>query len=408
MVDLNNLDPAQMAAQLRVKQGMGYDYKAPQGGMAGRVYVGANPMQHIAEVLRGVQAGQDVYEGTNQLKDIQKQRQEALVSGLRTFNDQYTGTPEKRTEVPQQVMVAGDGANDGEVSNGHVTQVTPAMAANPMAAFSGLASSSHPILQQAGVKGILEMPQLLAAQQKERKTALANNLLVEDPKTGQLVPNIPLIEAKKQLKEGTQIFMPSYQPVQTNQGTMVFNARTGQMQPAIGANGQPLVGAQYDPTVQGNVASAKASGTATGKAGANAAINLPDVISQGNQTIGLIDELVKHPGLSGAVGAGRMTGAYKIPGTDAANAVARMEQIKGTQFLQAYQSLKGAGQITEIEGTKAENAIARMQASQSQEEFTKAAKEFQGVIKAGMDRAKGAAGQKPTSGGNIVDFGSLK
>ena len=37
-----------------------------------------------------------------------------------------------------------------------------------------------------------------------------------------------------------------------------------------------------------------------------------------------------------------------------------MEQIRGKNFLTAYQQLKGGGAITEIEGTKAEAAQARL------------------------------------------------
>jgi hypothetical protein len=159
MIDVNNTDPATIAAQLRMKRGMGYEYKAPQGQMIGRVYVGSNPLQHVAEALRGYQASQDQTQGLQELKDIKNQRQEALVSGLRTFNEQYQGTPEKRTEVPQQVMVAGDGANDGEMTQGSVTNVTPAVKGNPLAAISGLAGSQNPMLAQAGVGMLAQYPQ---------------------------------------------------------------------------------------------------------------------------------------------------------------------------------------------------------------------------------------------------------
>jgi hypothetical protein len=129
---------------------------------------------------------------------------------------------------------------------------------------------------------------------------------------------------------------------------------------------------------------------------------LPNVIQESQNTIGLIDDLLKAPGLEQAVGASRWLGMQKIPGTSARDFDIRLEQLKGKQFLQAYESLKGAGAITDIEGTKAGNAIARMDASASEEEFKKAAREFQSIIKQGVERAKAKAGDSSASGASRV------
>lgn len=129
----------------------------------------------------------------------------------------------------------------------------------------------------------------------------------------------------------------------------------------------------------------------TAEAQAKSQINLPNVISEANNSIKLVDDLLKAPGFKQAVGASRLLGMQKLPGTDARDFDVRLEQLKGKQFLQAYETLKGAGAITDIEGTKAGNAIARMDASQSEEEFQKAAREFQGIMKAGVERAKAKA-----------------
>jgi hypothetical protein len=81
-------------------------------------------------------------------------------------------------------------------------------------------------------------------------------------------------------------------------------------------------------------------------------------------------------------------GARFVEGSDTASFELRQKQIEGQAFLDAFQTLKGGGQITEIEGKKATDAIARMNASGSEAEFTKAAKEFQDVIRTGADRAR--------------------
>ncbi|MES2637552.1 MAG: hypothetical protein V4605_09520 [Pseudomonadota bacterium] len=125
---------------------------------------------------------------------------------------------------------------------------------------------------------------------------------------------------------------------------------------------------------------------------AKAQINLPNVIQEGENTIKLVDDLLAAPGLKLAVGKSRLFGVQKIPGTEAYDFDNRLEQLKGKQFLQAYESLKGAGAITDIEGTKAGNAISRMNAATSEDEFVKASNEFKEVITQGVARAKLKAG----------------
>lgn len=94
--------------------------------------------------------------------------------------------------------------------------------------------------------------------------------------------------------------------------------------------------------------------------------------------IGVIDQLIASPGLGGIVGLrGKVP---NIPGSDAAKANALAEQLEGQTFLQAFQSLKGAGAITETEGRKASAAIARLNRSQSKEDFVQALNEFRGIL----------------------------
>lgn len=117
---------------------------------------------------------------------------------------------------------------------------------------------------------------------------------------------------------------------------------------------------------------------------------LPSVTANAEQTTQLIDDLLKSPGLPYAVGASSVLPI--IPGTAAADFNTRLEQIQGKQFLQAFESLKGGGQITEIEGKKATDAIARMSRAQTEEEFIKSANEFKGVVNTALERAKKKAG----------------
>lgn len=128
--------------------------------------------------------------------------------------------------------------------------------------------------------------------------------------------------------------------------------------------------------------------------------SLPQTLATAEQSLALLDQMIgskdgktkKHPGFSSVIGGTLLPGLRFIPGTDAASFDVLLDQVKGGAFLQAFESLKGGGQITEIEGRKATDAITRMNRSQSESEFIKAAREYQDVIRAGIDRAKRASG----------------
>ena len=184
---------------------------------------------------------------------------------------------------------------------------------------------------------------------------------------------------------------PYYQPLQTAQGIFRFNARTGKVE-KIDVEGKPVVGSASDPALQGGLAAAKAGGKVAGTAQAQAVIDLPKVEQQTNTAVRLLDELVNHPGKKMAVGAASALGLKNLPGSPAASFNNRLKQIEGQQFLAAFETLKGGGQITEIEGQKATQAIARMQASNSIAEFDAAVRDYKEVLQAALARTKARAG----------------
>lgn len=115
-------------------------------------------------------------------------------------------------------------------------------------------------------------------------------------------------------------------------------------------------------------------------------------LSSADYLTSVLDMALKHPGLPTATGMqGTLDPRNYLPGTDATNFRSVLDQIKGSAFMQAYQNLKGGGQITEVEGKKATDAIARLNTAQSTPEFVKALKEFKEVIDAGRSRLVGAS-----------------
>jgi hypothetical protein len=71
--------------------------------------------------------------------------------------------------------------------------------------------------------------------------------------------------------------------------------------------------------------------------------------------------------------------------------------------MQAFETLKGGGQITEKEGEKATAAITRMSLATSEKEYLVAAREFQEVIRRGIQNAEKELRAGPGGGGAPAD-----
>jgi len=160
---------------------------------------------------------------------------------------------------------------------------------------------------------------------------------------------------------------------------------------------------EMDPKYQASKAGMIAAGKESALNQVKSTQELPRVIQQGEQTIKLVDDLLNHPGFKMSVGKSAPIGSALslVPGTDSASFDIALNQLKGKQFLEAFESLKGGGQITQIEGEKATQAMSRMEKANTEDEFIRASREFQSIIQQGIGRAKAKAGvsQQPMQGG---------
>jgi hypothetical protein len=112
----------------------------------------------------------------------------------------------------------------------------------------------------------------------------------------------------------------------------------------------------------------------------------PLAYSSAVQTLKNIDAAISHPSREMATGASSFMGM--IPATGARDYASRIEQLGGTQFLEAYKDLKGGGAISQEEGKKAEKAVARIQdRSLREEDHLQALKEYRDIVEAGAKRA---------------------
>lgn len=141
-------------------------------------------------------------------------------------------------------------------------------------------------------------------------------------------------------------------------------------------------------------AAARARGSATGKTMGQARSDLPGVIQNSTQMLGMLNSLENDPYLD------RMLGPIdsRTPdiSSDAGRVASKIDQINGAAFLQAFESLKGGGQITEIEGLKATQAISRLtNRNMSPEDYKAAINELKQIIANGVIRARVDAGELP-------------
>lgn len=174
---------------------------------------------------------------------------------------------------------------------------------------------------------------------------------------------------------------------------VIVNAPTGKEVYQKGVPTQQRPGYRADVKTAETIAASQAKNKAA----------LPQTLANSEMAINTVQQLLDHPGLK------YITGMYSkapiIPGTEQAAAKAIYDQLSGQQFLQAYQTLKGGGQITEIEGAKAEASLSKMQRAVNYKDFIKAGKEYIGILEKGMERAKKMAGEgQPAAPQQAIDY----
>jgi hypothetical protein len=136
----------------------------------------------------------------------------------------------------------------------------------------------------------------------------------------------------------------------------------------------------------------RASDSAAGKVEGTNRGNLPNALAAGDRIVRGIDDVLADPYLPKMVGPVDQW-LPNVSG-DANRVQAKLDQIQGGTFLQAYNDLRGGGQITEKEGEKATAAYNRLSAmGQDNADYTKALNEFKTEVLKLMDIARTRAGQ---------------
>jgi hypothetical protein len=144
------------------------------------------------------------------------------------------------------------------------------------------------------------------------------------------------------------------------------------------------------PVYTGPSVAEKAEQEKVGTVRGEAKTKLTRVIDNANRMLEQLNEAVNHPALK--LSTGPLFLSTYIPGTKTYDFGALMASIKGKAFLEAYESLKGAGNITEQEGRAATEAFAQLDLKQSPAAVRKALETLRAVVASGLRRTMAQAG----------------
>jgi hypothetical protein len=175
---------------------------------------------------------------------------------------------------------------------------------------------------------------------------------------------------------------------------LIFNKKTGEVRRSAEL-------AQPQGQGQGAIPESKkfreARDKELGEARGKAIADLPRIEDNVGVALKTVDSIRNHPGRDNATGlfgsVTRIPGYGFMPSTSARGFESFLDQAKGQTFLEAFNALRGGGQITQVEGEKATAALARLDRAQNKSDFEAALNDLQDILKTGLDRARFNAGR---------------
>ena len=402
-------------------------------------------MQSLAAIAPGINAMRQLE--TSRFEMEEKKRQRDALAQMRQQNldpegvaqwFMSNGTPEQMQFAMKMLEAAREEKMFRQAFGGQPAAAGGAMpqvaapqnamipAPTTMPAQPAQPAASQPAVQMVGGKTREQLTQLLAHPQKNVRDA-AQQMLQQFPKPAAEPADIATMRGmglNPQNMEDVKRFYAAKQPqlataearldldrrrldldnLRQRQAQAKSEADAARLQAQIDLQERRLeleqrrFDRESDPDYQARISAAKALATELAKSDAKALEEGPSAIQSGEQTLALLNRMVgdpkaqgaaaqPHPGFAGVVGATLMPGMRLVQGTPEADFDAMLEQVLGGAFLEAYERLKGTGQITQIEGQKATQAITRMQRSVSETEFMQAATEFRTALQTALDKA---------------------
>lgn len=185
----------------------------------------------------------------------------------------------------------------------------------------------------------------------------------------------------------------------------IYGAAAGQINTKTGEfkDIKPPSGMRVESDGKGGFVFSEGPGVTKGAQGGTVQPSSPEAM------LSTINGILQDPALPYSTGI--LSPLQAVPGTPMKRFQGRANQLNGQAFLQAFQSLKGGGQITEVEGAKATQAIGRLDTAQDPADYTQALTELRDILVKAQTRPVGwAYGQKdPTiSQSNAPDVGAVE
>ena len=185
-----------------------------------------------------------------------------------------------------------------------------------------------------------------------------------------------------------------------------------------------IPGGPADPAVKAAAQTATTAATKTAELQVKAAENLPKLRENIQVIQNALDQMVGgtkldakgnlvkdknaplHPGFEASVGqsVSKLISKEPFAGTDRADFESLFKQVQGGAFLDAYNTLRGGGSITQPEGEKATAAKNAMNMATSEKAFIRAANDYRDALTRGLklmeqQASGGAAPAAATAGG---------
>jgi hypothetical protein len=326
----------QLARERALRYGQQAQYQAPQGRMVGNIYVAPNPLEYLAAGLRSLGGMRGQQMAQEEITQIGGERNKAMADALRGFTEKAQGRPAE--VLPPDI--AGP--------------ARPAEAPNLMGAYEALMSAPDAGYRQMAMQGISRIPELEAAaaqrvedrafRQQEAETARqarmdqlrfqqesrmaelqARNASAAEQAEMQRQFQREMVELRRSMQPQQQGY---YQFIGTPQGIAVGNARTGEL--SLGTiNGQPVIKASDDPTLQGAITGAEvgARKEAEGKAEARGDVRKAQLfLNQLTQAENILKQSPTQSGVGAALdAAGRLIGVS----TTGAQQAGKLEALSG-------------------------------------------------------------------------------
>jgi hypothetical protein len=124
------------------------------------------------------------------------------------------------------------------------------------------------------------------------------------------------------------------------------------------------------------------------------------LLASADSALDMLSQVESAPGLAGNFG--KSSYLPNIRGSDSANAQAKIEQLGGQVFLDAYNALRGGGQITEVEGKQAKAARLNMDNAQSADQFQRGLNVYKKIIQDARQRVIDQYGMSAGSHEGVV------